>query len=290
MKRNTTVIVNGKKPVNLKRKLLIEIILLVFIFVFIGMNLQIKHVNKVFAKEVDDFNKLNAKTIFSIDKIYLYSSANAIENKENRPIWNLNLFQFTDMCIYINNNDDTELNYENSIKTLTVDNIKFSNTEVGKPGLYFKNINEMGRSIINLNEGTENFSLDSQKLSNSLNYKVLNDGDINYKEAQIYADASNPLTFEYINNNIKKNEIISDIKNDITFDGNLLRKSGVILSDIKQMVSFRITITNNYDQKFVANVYIDIPLEDENTGDTIYNGKLVKKIETKNYIKFFRVN
>jgi hypothetical protein len=54
-------------------------------------------------------------------------------------------------------------------------------------------------------------------------------------------------------------------------------------------VSFNINIINNYDQKFVANVYIDIPLEDTTTGDNIYKGKFVKKLENTNLIRFFRL-
>ena len=54
-------------------------------------------------------------------------------------------------------------------------------------------------------------------------------------------------------------------------------------------MSFNITLTNYYNQKFVANVYIDIPLEDTTTGDNIYKGKFVKVLENTNLIKFFRM-
>lgn len=35
-----------------------------------------------FANEINEFAKLNAKTVFSIDKIYMYSSADATSNEE----------------------------------------------------------------------------------------------------------------------------------------------------------------------------------------------------------------
>ena len=82
---------------------------------------------------------------------------------------------------------------------------------------------------------------------------------------------------------------MSDISSDVIYDGSLLRKCGVVLSDISSYVSFNINIVNNYNQKFVANVYIEIPLEDTVTGDSIYNGRFVKKIEGTNLIKFFRI-
>ena len=91
------------------------------------------------------------------------------------------------------------------------------------------------------------------------------------------------------NDNIKENQIISDIKNEIIYDGNLLRRSGVVLNEIACTLSFNITLINYYDQKFVANVYVDIPLEDTNTGDNIYKGKFVKTLENTNLTKFFRL-
>lgn len=290
MKRKNTVVVNGNKQSNFKQKLILELVLLIILVLIVSFNIHVRIMSNVFAQQVDDFYKLNSKTIFSIDKIYLYSSAGAKENKENRPIWNLDLFQYTDIAVYINNNDGKELNYENSIKSMYIDNVKINEVKEGETGLYFKNINDFGNCEITANQGNEKFNLDDKKINDKVEYKVLNDGDIDYSKPEIFADCSNPITLEYINNNIKKNEIISDIKNDIVFDGNLLRRSGVILSDIQTTISFRINIINNYNQKFMANVYIEIPLEDEITGEKIYDGKLVKNIEQVNYSKFYRVS
>ena len=61
------------------------------------------------------------------------------------------------------------------------------------------------------------------------------------------------------------------------------------MDNIKCNLAFDIIIINNYDQKFIANVYIDIPLEDTETGSSIYEGKFVKKLENTNLIRFFRV-
>ena len=149
---------------------------------------------------------------------------------------------------------------------------------------------EPKQSTSNSNETNIDTLLKNEtKLTDRLDYSVLNDGDVDYSKPQIYADASNPISFEYINSDIKKNQILSDISSDVTYDGSLLRRGSVVISDISSHISFNINIVNNYNQKFVANVYIDIPLEDTVTGDTIYNGKFVKKIESENYIKFFRI-
>lgn len=286
MKKNV-VVVNGNKTERIKTKLAIAIVL-VTIAVFLLYNLiLVIIVNKKFANEVSEFYKFNANTIFSIDKIYMYSSAGATENTTKKAIWNLNLYQYTDIAIYINNRSDKKLNNENSVKELYIDNIKFGDVQEGKPKLYFKNINDFGKSIIKVDEDSES-KTNTQSIDSKLDYTIVNDGEIDYSKPQIYADCSNPITLEYINEDIKKNQIISDITQNLTYDGNLLRKSGIILSTISNYVSFNIHIKNQYDQEFIANVYIDIPLEDTVTGDTIYEGKFSKTIEKDDYIKFYR--
>ena len=279
MKNNTTIVVNGKKPTYTKEKIIVTVFLSILIIAMTVYAIILLISNKKFAKEVDDFSKLNLKTVFSIDKIYMYSSSDADSHTEDRAIWNLDIHQFTDMAIYINNRSDNELNYENSIKELYIENVRFSGPELGTPSLHLKNVEAFGK--LSRSEDT--------LISDRLEYSILNDGDLDYSKAQIYADCSNPIVLEYRNMNIKQNEIISDISSDLRFDGELLRKTGVYLNSIKCNLAFDITIINNYNQKFVANVYIDIPLEDSEIGDTIYNGKIVKKLESSNLIRFFRM-
>ena len=278
MRKKTTVIVNGKRKTDIRTKLIVISILILVLISMLGYTLIKFLANNKFAEDINEIWKLNSNTIFSIDNIYMYSSADAENNEEDRAIWNLNVHQYTDIAIYINNRSE-ELNYENSIKEMYISNVKFSNLEKGTPSLAFKDIHNFGK----FSDVEENI------IEDKIEYKILNDGDIDYSKPQMYADCSNPIILEYANKNIKENEIISDIESDLIFNGELLRRTGVFLDSIKCTVSFTITIINNYEQKFVANVYLDIPLEDTQTGETIYNGKQVKKIQTPNYIKFFRV-
>ena len=278
MRKKTTVIVNGKRKTDIRTKLIVISILILVLISMLGYTLIKFLANNKFAEDINEIWKLNSNTIFSIDNIYMYSSADAVNNEEDRAIWNLNVHQYTDIAIYINNRSE-ELNYENSIKEMYISNVKFSNLEKGTPSLAFKDIHNFGK----FSDVEENI------IEDKIEYKILNDGDIDYSKPQMYADCSNPIILEYANKNIKENEIISDIESDLIFNGELLRRTGVFLDSIKCTVSFNITIINNYEQKFVANVYLDIPLEDTQTGETIYNGKQVKKIQTPNYIKFFRV-
>ena len=279
MKKKTAVILNGSKPNNTREKIMAIIVLLIIFAIMLAYTIVSIVTNIKFAKEINNFSKLNSETTFSIDKIYMYSGANAESNSTDKAVWDLNIHQYTNIAIYINNRSEQELNYANSIKEMYIENVRFTGLKSGEPTLQFMDINNFGKYV----DEEEN------TITDKLEYKVLNDGDINYSEAEIYADCSNPIVLQYIDKNIKKNEIISDTSSELKFDGELLRKTNIPLDSIKCNLAFDIIIINNYDQKFIANVYIDIPLEDTETGNSIYEGKFIKKLENTNLIRFFRV-
>ena len=260
-------------------KLIITIALAILCIVTIVYIIGIYKVNSEFSSYIDGLSRLNSKTVFSIDRIYLYSSADATSNETTKPVWDLNVSQFTDIAIYINNRAENGVNYENTIKELTISNIKFNNLQSGTPSLYYKNVNDFAK-LTNLEEN---------KINDSLEFNIVNSGDADYTKPVIYSNCQNPITLEYVNTNIEEDTITSDISTPLTYDGSLLKKSGILLSQMKCTLSFTITIVNNYNQKFVATVYIDIPLEDSMSSASIYDGKLVKNIENTNLVKFIRV-
>ena len=260
-------------------KLIITIALAILCIVTIVYIIGIYKVNSEFSSYIDGLSRLNSKTVFSIDRIYLYSSADATSNETTKPVWDLNVSQFTDIAIYINNRAENGVNYENTIKELTISNVKFNNLQSGTPSLYYKNVNDFAR-LTNLEEN---------KINDSLEFNIVNSGDADYTKPVIYSNCQNPITLEYVNTNIEEDTIISDISTPLTYDGSLLKKSGILLSQMNCTLSFTITIVNNYNQKFVATVYIDIPLEDSMSSASIYDGKLVKNIENTNLVKFIRV-
>ena len=260
-------------------KLIITIALLVVCIVTIVYIIGIYKANEEFSNYVDGLTRLNSKTVFSIDRIYLYSSADATSNETTKPVWDLNLFQFTDIALYINNRSEEGVTYENTIKELTIDNVKFNDLQSGTPSLYYKNVNDFAK-LTNLEEN---------KINDSLEFKVVNSGEADYSEPTIYSNCQNPITLEYVNTNMEENTIISDISTPLTYDGSLLRKGGILISQMECTLSFTITIINNYNQKYVATVYIDIPIEDNMSGASIYDGKIIKNIENTNLVKFIRV-
>ena len=237
-------------------------------------------INLEFARQIDEFSNLNSKTVFSIDKISLYSSGFATKNKDNRPLWDLNIGQFTDIALQINNrSEDNGVNYENSIKSLYIDNIKFNNVFMGQQSLHYKALGDFG--IITSNE--------SNKINDKLVYDVVQSGDIDLSEPKIYANAKNPITLEYVNANIKTNEVISDTNTEVVYDGTLLKNTNIPLDKIKCTLSFTIHIINYYNQEYRATVYIDIPILNSVNNTTIYDGRLEKILDNTNLIKFFRI-
>lgn len=260
-------------------KLIITIALAILCIVTIVYIIGIYKVNSEFSSYIDELARLNSKTVFSIDRIYLYSSADATSNETTKPVWDLNVSQFTDIAIYINNRAENGVNYENTIKELTISNVQFNNLQSGTPSLYYKNVNDFAK-LTNLEEN---------KINDSLEFNIVNSGDADYTKPVIYSNCQNPITLEYVNTNMEEDTIISDISTPLTYDGSLLKKAGILLTQMKCTLSFTITIVNNYNQKFVATVYIDIPLEDSMSGASIYDGKLIKNIENTNFVKFIRV-
>ena len=271
-KVESTVVINGKKSNNRDKKVNI-----VSKLIFTIKNYEI---NKQFAKEIESFANLNNKTVFSIDKMTLYSSGFATKNQENKPVWNLNIGQFTDISLKINNRShENGVSYENTIKSLYIDNIKYNNVTIGNQSLHYKYLGDFGKVTAN----------ESNKVNDKLVYDVVKSGDIDLTEPKIYANADNPIILEYVNSNLKTNEIISDTNTEVVYDGTLLKNTNIPLDKMKCTLSFTIHIINYYNQEYRATVYVDIPITNTINNTTIYDGKLEKVLENTNLIRFFRI-
>ena len=66
----------------------------------------------------------NQNSVFRISKILLYSSANAIDNSDNKSLQNLSICQYTDIAISIDNTSYiSDLTTTNTVKELYIDNL-----------------------------------------------------------------------------------------------------------------------------------------------------------------------
>ena len=285
-KVESTVVINGKKSnnrdkkVNIVSKLIFTIFLTVILIAILIFTIKNYEINKQFAKEIESFANLNNKTVFSIDKMTLYSRGFATKNQENKPVWNLNIGQFTDIALKINNRShENGVSYENTIKSLYIDNIKYNNVTIGNQSLHYKYLGDFGKVTAN----------ESNRINDKLVYDVVKSGEIDLTEPKIYANADNPIILEYVNSNLKTNEIISDTNAEVVYDGTLLKNTNIPLDKMKCTLSFTIHIINYYNQEYRATVYVDIPITNTINNTTIYDGKLEKVLENTNLIRFFRI-
>lgn len=249
----------------------IFIIVNISLFLFVNFKIKTSFENSTISKAT-----LNNKSIFNVEKIVLFSSGYAQTNNTNLDMWNLDISQFTDIAIYINNNIENGLTDENIIKNLSINNIKFAPSPLlGIPNINYKNINDFGKYIDLENSSTLNFNI--------INYS----DEINLKEPQVYNSLQNPVTFGYVNNDIKTEYPIVNNNEFLNFDGSLLLKSKVSLDDISTNISFDINIINNLNHEFICRISIPVLLEDENS--SIYNGSIFKTFEFGNEYTFYRI-
>ena len=275
-------------------KFIVFMLLVILLSVLIKINYTDAQRKVALENTIADMASLNSKQTFSIDKIYLYSSANATNNETKKSMWNLNVYQFTDIALYISGNANNK--GQNTIKELYIDNVKFNletenlitdrlNYQVLEPTKVDSksNIinNTISTEITDANDNVETTSLNTD-LSNSINnsYDISSAETLDYSKPQIYSDASNPITLEYINL-IKSNYLVSDIENPLVYNGSLLKRASIDLTSISGNISFKIHIKNILGENYVATVKIAIPLKDDVSGSIIYDGSFTKEITTK---------
>lgn len=220
--------------------------------------------------------------IFKIDSVYIYSSADALSNSEmQKDYWDLNLYQFSDLAININNHvsiDDTT--QKNTVKKMYIDDISYpSLPDKGTPKLYFKNSSLLGTGVIDENNLIED----------KVDFNIVSSNSSNITDPEFYSDCSNPILLSSINQDIVSNFIRRNTNSAVTFDGNLLVDASILLSNIEYSISFSIHIINNLDEEYICNLTIPIKLSDSNDINTIYDGYYQITLNDLKTNKFYKV-
>ena len=235
-----------------------------------------------FTNQMIEIADENENSIFNVQKILLYSSANAISNSKNQSLKDMSICQYTDLSIYIDNSQSSsELTDENSVKELYIDNIVItSNVDKGTKILNYKNSFNVGK-----------YTDIKQPENNRIDFKIINTNqeneNHNYDEPTFYTDCSNPITLGYLNKDILTNYSVTDDSKSISFNGKVLKEANINLEDINYTLRFTIHIVNNLNQTFAYNMKLDVNLDDNNGG--IYNGYTYKSKSTSgNEYRFFR--
>ena len=246
----------------------IMIVLLIFLSLIWG-KIAYKHIQKsIFAGNMEEIVSKNKNPTFSVEKIYLCSSANAIDNTQEQKLDRLGLYQFTDIAIYLNNYSDNGLTDKNTLKKLYIDDISLDlDYNIGKTSLVYTNMLKLGSR----EELAEMITNSKNVQKDKIDFNILNTNEENnvadYEEPTFYADCSNPISLKYINE--ISAEYTVEKNSSATFDGSILEKVGIKSEDINARISFRINLINNKDEYYSNYVSFRIPLNDINKGTSI---------------------
>lgn len=310
----------------IKRKekyILLVLLILIIVLLFLGGRIISKNIKaKRFASQEFKVYENNQEQVFKIEKIIVCSSAGATDLSEKQNLQDLNIYQYTDIAVYIDNGE--ELSNKNTIKELYIDNISLEGpNDIGQKSLNYKNINKLGLkkdaikkdnqsdgifSSLNNNTNTSNSidvgsiatnetdnttenvdneqenqdNIQNERIDFNIVYTNEENDSANYNNPTFYTDCSNPITLEYLNNDIVTHYKMDENKT-IAFDGSILKEAGVDLQTLNCKVKFKINIVNNMNKKYSCWINFAIPLDD------IYEGTTLKGKSTNNqkYI-FFR--
>lgn len=266
-----------------KKNIILTIIFALFFIIFIVLfgitykTVKNHSISEKYLNSALKFQEYNSETIFLIDKITYFSSADAnIETNSNSSFQISNLIQYTDIAISLKPYSET-LTGKNTLKTVLLSNIEFSlNPSSGTPNLYYKNINDFA---------TPKFSK-KNLIENSIIFQTTSENKINYSEPILYNNCANPITLCYVNSNIQNEYTLDSNISNISHNGSLLKSCKVTLNSIACKLSFVITITNNLNENYECPITLNIPLSTEIS--TIYDGNLTLK-DNVNY-KFIRID
>ena len=261
-----------RKKVKINEKIIIPIsiiILIIFIFLYAKI-INVYQRNKKFMQDVILISEKNQENVFSLEKIILMSSANAIDNSPEKNLQDLNLYQFTDIALQIKNGE--ELTNKNTVKTLYIDNIQISTrTKKGTQTLDYKNYQNFGK-VEKISEETP------ERIDFNIIYTNEENLNADYEKPTFYTDCSNPITLEYVNKDIITGYKMGE-NNSISFDGKILKSAGVELQDIECYLKFKVNIENNLSEKYSCWLGFYLPLNDVFEG----NSMKAKTLNTEKY-------
>lgn len=249
--------------------LIIDIILLIMSINGYKYIYQTEQVKTMFVGEAVRFVEENSNPVFKINKLVLYSSAHAVDNSQDGRMEDIDISQFTDIAIYIDNKGKTEeITAENTINELYIDNLEIKvPSGNGEKILNYKNPKKFGK-YTDLN----NFQ------DNRIDFNVVHSNDeqmgAGFADSVFYTDCSNPISLGYINKNILTNCAIGNVNGEVKFDGSILRNASVDLKSISGNIKMSIHIKNNQDEDFICNLELDNTFEDIENG--IYSGYVMK--------------
>ena len=255
------------KKIHMQKDIIILLILVILIIAMIPIyfvNITLVVRNNIFAKEAINTYSNYSAPIFTIENIVFYSNAFVTDNSADQNLQDIDIGQYTDIAIYINNHTSSEeLTDENTVKQLYIDNIKItSNPDKGEKIIGYKN--PLYFAKYKGIEAPENNRIDFNIISSNKDNK-----ESSYNNPSFYQDCSNPISLGYINKNIATNVAVNS-DSAVSLDGSILKLANITLEDLVFTMSFQIHIINNKDEEFVC--YINKPILTEEQNNTLFEG------------------
>ena len=194
---------------------LITIILFIIILVLCYLLFYKYVLKRNFENSVLDFSSKNEETVFEIKNIVFFSNCDAKNKSASSSNFTIeNLYQYTDMALFITSPKE-EKTLENTFKSLYIDNIKYTKRpELGKPNLYYKNINNFAKSDI----------IDNNLITDRLDFEITSEDEANLDIPILYNNLANPIVLSYVNSNVKTDYTLTDTSSPITYDRNIIKK------------------------------------------------------------------
>ena len=265
---------------NLDKKAIILIvflsIIIVLLLVSIAYFIRNVFINKSFENDYSTSAFINEDTPFSLNKIVIFSSATVNPKEVNNSVWNLDISQFADICIYLNNTPNDN-NSKNIVKNLYINNISISKTELGTTSLYQKTLEDFGKSSFD----------DSKIFKDRIDFDVIPTSETaNYYNNEIFNNLSNPIILGFYNKDLKTNFLNSN--SELDYSGKILKEAKIPRQSIECNISFDINITNELDEEYICNVNFDVPLE-ANDKSVYEDGYVTKEMKNLENYKFLRL-
>ena len=218
------------KKIKLNKRDVVALVIFAIIVVCSFLYVSYKQLQYyMFAREMENLYTKNENPVFCIDKVVTYSSANAIDKSEGQTLQDLDICQFTDMAIYIDNmvdinnlvkesdamgvsteetNDEASRKIkEHTIKELYIDNIKIEGTSArGIKTLNYKSILRFAkfRDVEKESENPEdsNNETTEQEETEQTESNEKNEEN-NNQEEMVFEEQPERIDFEIVSNNVE---------------------------------------------------------------------------------------
>lgn len=199
----------------------------------------------------------NENPIFRLKKVVFYSSADVVNDSNDSDLQNLDISQFSDIAVFIDNTSYlTDLTEKNTVKELYIDDFSIEiDPKYDDISFDYKNPQDFGK----FHELAKNIK-DSDRINFNIVYNNTQNQEADYSTPTFYTDCSNPISLGLNNNNVITGFSL-DENNSMSFNGSIFKQANIDINSLNYKLNFTIHIKNNANEKFSYNLTIDIPMD-----------------------------